>query len=324
MRTGEYIYLIKRIGYMAITVWLITVLIFTLTQVLPGSAANVVLGPFATEESVAALESELGLNRPIYIQYIDWVSGIVAGDFGTSFVNDQPVVEIVMPAFFRSLQLMLLSILIVSVVAIPLGVIAATRKGGPIDLLTSGIAYIGVSMPEFVTSILLLFLFSGPILLSVLPNGGYVPLSEGLAEWGRHMILPTIALTVILTAHVMRQTRSEMIEVLQAEYIKTARLKGIKEGTVIYRHCLKNALLPTITVIALEMGYVLGGIVVVEEVFSYPGLGRVIIQSIENRNIPVVQAGVLIIAITYTVANFGADIVYTYLDPRISYGGGGK
>ena len=314
-------YLLKRVAFMLFSLWVISVLVFAITQVLPGNAAVMILGTFATEESITALEQQLGLNRPVYVQYFDWFTGVVTGDWGQSFVDNRPIEAIIWPRLIHSAELAAVSLLFVVVVAIPLGVLAAVRRNGPVDILVSNVAYLGISVPEFVTGTFLILLFGGPV-FNVLPGGDYVPRSEGLVPWFRHLLLPAITLTIIMLAHVMRQTRSGMVEALRSEYVRTSRLKGMSEFQVLFKHALRNGLLPTITVLALDLGYVMGGIVVVEEVFAFPGLGRLIIFSINNRDLPTLQIVVLAIAATYTVANFAADIMYTYLDPRIEYGDG--
>lgn len=312
-------YLAKRLGYIVITLWLISLIVYSVTQLLPGNAAVMILGKFATEESIKALEQQLGLNRAWYIQYADWLVGFVTGDWGHSYVNDELVADMIIPRLIRSAQLAAVTLALVVVTGIPLGVLAAIKQDSEWDVFVSIAGYLGVSLPEFVTGTLLLTLFAGP-LFQVFPFGGYAPLSEGVITWLKHLALPAITLTVILIAHVMRLTRSEMVEVLRSDYVRTARLKGLRESAVLFKHALRNGLLPTITLLALDIGYLLGSIVVVEEVFSYPGLGRLIVHVIHNRDLPVLQASVMIIAIVYTFANLVADILYTYLDPRIQYG----
>lgn len=312
-------YLIKRVTFMLFSLWMISVLVFGITQVLPGSAATMILGTFATEESIAALEEQLGLNRPIYIQYLDWFSSILTGDWGNSFVSQRPIEDIVWPRLVHSAELAVVAISLVILIGIPLGVIAAIRRDSYLDIIVSNLTYLGISVPEFVTGTFLILLLGGPI-FNIFPSGNYVPRSDGLVPWFKHLLLPAITLTILMLAHVMRQTRSGMVETLQSDYVRTARLKGMSEYSVISKHALRNGLLPTITVLALDLGYVMGGIVVVEEVFSFPGLGRLIIFSIFNRDLPTLQIVVLIIAATYTLANFAADLLYTYLDPRIEYG----
>jgi peptide/nickel transport system permease protein len=312
-------YFIKRVAFMGFSLWIISVLVFGITQVLPGNAAVMILGTFATEDSIQALEQQLGLNQPVYIQYIDWFSRVITGDWGQSFVSQRPIEAIVWPRIVHSIELALIALVMVVLIGIPLGVVAAVRRDGNLDLLISNISYIGISVPEFVTGTFLILLLGGPV-FNMFPSGDYVPRSEGTVLWLRHLLLPAITLTILMLAHIMRQTRSGMIETLQSDYVRTARLKGMSEYQVLFKHALRNGLLPAITVIALDLGYLMGGIVVVEEVFAFPGLGRLIIFSINNRDLPTLQVVVLIVAATYTIANFAADIMYTYLDPRIEYG----
>ena len=312
-------YLVKRLLYIVLTLFVISFIVFGVTQLLPGNAAVMVLGQFATEAKIKALEQQLGLNLPWYVQYLNWLTGILTGNWGNSYVLNQPIAGIVKLRLIHSAQLALVALLEVTLIGIPLGVIAAIKRNSPIDTLVSGASYIGISVPEFVSGSLLILLLGGPV-FGVLPSGGYVPLRNGIIPWMEHMALPSVTLTILLVAHVMRQTRSGMIETIQSEYVRTARLKGMSERTVIFKHALRNGILPTITVLALDLGYLMGSIVVVEEVFSYPGLGRLIVFAIQNRDLPTLQIGVLIVAATYAFANLGADLVYTYLDPRIDYG----
>jgi len=314
-------YILKRIGSTSVTMLAVSVIIFALTQVLPGNAANMILGAYSTEERVDAVEAQLGLNRPAHVQYIEWITGVLTGDWGQSLIHSKPVLEVVLPRAVRSLQLTLVTTAIVVLVAIPLGVAAAKWNGSALSSLIMISSYTGVSIASFVLATVLLLLLGGPI-LSVFPAGGYEPLRAGVVPWLTHLLLPAITLSVGLTAHVVRQTRSGLLEAIQSEYVRTARLKGLGEVTVLFKHALRNGILPTITIIALNFGYLMGGVVIVEEIFFIPGLGRLIVQAVQDRDLPVIQAGTLLIAFTYILANFAADILYTYLDPRITYGGG--
>jgi peptide/nickel transport system permease protein len=313
------IYLAKRILYAFLSLFVILTVVFIATSLIPGSAADVILGQEATEERVQVVEEDLGLDQPLHQQYVDWVSDVAVGDFGESYVSGTPVSEIVEPRLIRSLQLAIVSIGLVTVTAVPLGVFAAAKRDSRWDSLISGVSYIGVSLPEFVTGTLLVLLLAGPI-LHLFPNGGYESLSDGFVPWFAHMVLPAVTLAFLMFAHVMRQTRAGMIESLQAEYIRTARLKGVKERQVLFKHALRNSLLATITVIAINFGWLMGSLVIVEEIFSYPGLGRMLINAIHNRDVPLIQIGLLIPTMAYIFANLLADIAYSILDPRIEFG----
>lgn len=318
--TDFHLYLLKRLGYIVLTMFLVSAIVFSSTMLLPGNAAVLILGKSADEASVAAMEEKLGLNEPWYEQYLDWVGGLLTGDAGTSLVRQKPVVDIVIPRLITSLQLAVLTLLVVTAIGIPAGVISAIKRDTLVDRLISGVAYVGVSLPEFVTGTLLILFLAGP-LFNIFPTSGFVPLSEGIIPYLSHMVLPVTTLTVLITAYVLRQTRTEVLEVLQSDYVRTARLKGLSRRRVLFKHALRNGLLPTITVLALNFGWMMGSLVVVEEIFAIDGLGRLVVFAIQNRDLPLLQFVVLIIAAAYAFANLAADLAYGYLDPRISYGG---
>ncbi|GGJ16953.1 ABC transporter [Halobellus salinus] len=318
--TDFHLYLLKRLSYLVLTMFLVSAIVFASTIILPGNAAVLILGRSADENSVAALEKKLGLDQPWYEQYFDWVGGLFTGDAGTSLVRQEPVIDIVVPRLFTSLQLAVFTLLVVMVIGISAGVLSALKRDTIVDRIISGVAYVGVSLPEFVTGTLLILLLAGPV-FNVFPASGFVPLSEGIVPYLSHMILPVATLTLLITAYVLRQTRTEIIEVLQSDYVRTARLKGVSRRRVLYKHVLRNGLLPTITVLALNFGWMMGSLVVVEEIFAISGLGRLVVFAIQNRDLPLLQFVVLVIAGAYAFANLGADLLYGYLDPRISYGG---
>ncbi|MGI9335054.1 MAG: ABC transporter permease [Gammaproteobacteria bacterium] len=311
-------YLLERLGYIVVILFVVSFVVFAVTQILPGNAAQMILGEQALPEQLAALERRLGLDRPWYAQYASWLGGLLQGDWGNSMVMSRPVLPLVLTALSRSFLLAALALVAVTAIAIPLGVLAAAKRGRPLDFSVSLFSYIGVSFPEFVTATLLLVFLARPE-IGLFPAGGYTPPSEGFGKFLSHLVLPAITLTVILMAHISRQTRSEMIDALQQDYVRTATLKGLPRHVVLVRHALRNALLPTITVIALDVGYLIGGIVVVEEVFAYPGLGRSLVFAMQNRDLPLIQAGVLVVAATYAFANLAADLLYGWLDRRIQY-----
>lgn len=311
-------YLLRRLGLTIYTLIVVSLIVFGITQVLPADAATVLLGEAATPDQLAALRTRLGLNDPIWLQYARWLGGVLQGDFGTSMRTGQPVVGAMLEALSRSLLLALLSISLMLVIAVPLGMAAATRRGKASDLAVGVLSYVGVSLPEFVTATLILLVLAD--WLQLLPATGYVPLTENLTLGLKHLVLPTITVSLILVAHVARMVRSELVDVLQTDYVRAARLKGLPERVVLFKHALRNALLPTITIVALDVGYLLGGIIVVEEIFAIPGIGRQLIVSIQARDLPMIQAGALIMATTYSVVNFVADMAYAALDKRIQYG----
>ncbi len=311
-------YIFKRLLYLIITALVVSALVFGITQILPANAATMLLGEYATADALVALEQKLGLDQPAYVQYWRWISGLLQGDLGTSLRSGLPVADTVFQALGRSLLLAAFALIAVVIIAIPLGVIAAVRRGKAADFGVSMISYIGISLPEFVLATLLLVWLTAPD-IALFPASGYVPITENFTKGLWHIALPVITLAIVLTAHVMRMVRSEMADALHADYVLAARLRGLSTTTVLIRHALRNSMLPTITVLALDVGYLIGGIIVVEEIFAFPGIGRLLIVSIQERDLPMIQAGALVMAFTYALSNLLADLAYVYLDRRIQY-----
>jgi peptide/nickel transport system permease protein len=311
-------YLARRLLSIVFTVLVVSLLVFGITQVLPADAAVMLLGENATPEQLVAVRTRLGLDQPVWWQYLRWIGGVVRGDFGSSLETGLPVAGEMFTALGRSLLLAVLSLTLMLLIAIPLGVIAALRRGKPADVAIGLGSYVGVSMPEFVTATLVLITLGHPE-LGLLPATGYVPLTEDFGEGLSRLVLPVLTVSVILVAHVARMIRSELVDVLGTDYVRAARLKGLSPHRVLFRHALRNALLPTITIVALDVGYLLGGIIVVEEIFAFPGIGRALIVAIQQRDLPSIQAGALIMAATYALANLCADLAYAALDKRIRY-----
>ena len=318
MRQLATSYLARRLATTLFTIAVVSLLVFAITQLLPADPATMLLGENATPAQLAALRVKLGLDEPWWQQYLHWIGGVLRGDFGTSIDSGQPVGAVMLTALSRSLLLAGLSLALMLVVAIPLGVVAALRRGRVADVAVGLGAYLGVSMPEFVTATLFLITLGNPA-LGWLPSTGYVPLSEDLGEGLRHLVLPVLTVSVILMAHVARMVRSELADVLATDYIRAARMKGLAPARILLRHALRNALLPTITVVALDIGYLLGGLVVVEQIFAFPGIGRALLVAITQRDLPSIQAGALIMATTYALANLVADLASAALDRRIRY-----
>ena len=310
-------YFLKRIALIGYTLLVVSAIVFAITQILPADAAVRLLGENATPEALAAVREKLGLDASAWVQYGHWLISVLHGDFGISMRNDQPVGPAMFAALGRSLLLAFFAIMLMLLLALPLGIIAAIRRGKTVDFGVSIISYVGVSLPEFVTSTLLILVFAD--WLQWLPATGYVPLSESITEGLLHLALPVLTVSIILIAHVSRMVRSELVDVLHSDYIRAARLKGLSAQAVLFKHALRNALLPTITIVALDVGYLLGGVIVVEEIFALPGIGRQLIVAVQSRDLPSIQAGALIMATTYAVANFLSDMAYAWLDKRIQY-----
>nr|WP_278193116.1 ABC transporter permease [Dickeya dianthicola] len=309
--------MLKRLLLVIYTLLVVSVLVFSITQLLPADAAVTLLGQHATPEALAAVRARLGLDAPAWVQYWHWLAAALHGDFGISMRTNLPVAPTLLTALSRSLLLAVCALSLMLLVALPLGVWAAVRKGKLADVLVSVLSYIGISFPEFVTATLMLLLFAD--IWQLLPATGYVPLSENLIDGVRHLVLPSATVAMILVAHVSRMVRSEMVDVLHTDYIRAAWLKGLSRRRILWRHALRNGLLPTITIVALDVGYLLGGIVVVEEIFAIPGIGRELIVAVQARDLPTIQGGVMILASTYAVVNFLADLAYVMLDKRIHY-----
>ena len=311
-------YVLKRIALIGYTLFVVSLIVFAITQILPADAAVMLLGENATADALAAVRVQLGLDAPVWLQYGRWLIGVLQGDFGVSMRTGQPVGPVLVEALGRSLLLALFAILLMLCLAVPLGIVAAIRRGKATDLGVSVTSYIGVSVPEFVSATLLILVLAD--WLQWLPATGYVPLTEDFARGLKHLVLPVLTVSIILIAHVSRMVRSELVDVLHTDYIRAARLKGLSARAVLFKHALRNALLPTITIVALDVGYLLGGVIVVEEIFALPGIGRQLIVAIQSRDLPSIQAGALIMASTYAIANFLADMTYAWLDNRIPYG----
>ncbi|TQI73747.1 peptide/nickel transport system permease protein [Bosea sp. AK1] len=311
-------YVLKRLLSIALTMAVMSVLIFWITQVMPGNVAYMILGDFASPQDVATLEAKLGLNDPAYIQYLRWASGLLQGDLGRSLVMDRPIAPVLWDAVGKSAILAGISIGLVALLGISLGVYAGVRHGRISDHIVSVATYINIAIPEFLWAIVIVMLFAG--YLNWFPATGYSDLSSGFASWARHLILPVFTLVTGLIAHISRLTRSSMIDTMQTQYVRAARARGLPEKLVIRRHALPNALLPTITILAIDVGIMMGGIVVVETIFSYPGLGRLLMFAIQNMDVPLLQACMMVITFVYAAANLIADLLYAFLNPKVRYG----
>ncbi len=315
-------YILRRLVYLVVILALLTVLIFGITQALPGNVARMILGSYNAPETLRALEEKLGLNDPLAVQYWRWVRRFARGDLGESLVMDRPIGPVVGEAFRNSLALAMLSMVSVGVIGIGTGIVGALRHRRAADYLTSVAAFAGISLPEFFWGIVLIVLFAG--YFEILPASGIGDAKDDWFTWAQHLVLPVTTMTLALVAHVSRQTRSNMLDVLQSNYVRAARAKGLPERLVIRRHALRNAMLPTITVLALDVGFLIGDFAVVETVFAYPGFGRLTVFAIQQRDLPLIQACALLLAGAYCLATVAADLLYAYFDPRIRYGGGSE
>jgi peptide/nickel transport system permease protein len=297
--------------------FLVTVGVFLLIHLTPGDPALVLLGEDRSPQAIAAIHQQLGLDQPLYVQYLVWMGRLAHGDLGRSITTHEPVATAIADRLPATFELGALALLWSLLIAIPLGTIAALRRGSLADHLATGITVGGVSIPNFFIGIVLIFVLA--VTLHVFPFGGYIALTDDPYQSLRHVLLPAIALGTAGAAINMRFTRSSMIEVLNQDYIRTARAKGASWRRVVFIHALKNALIPVVTVIGLQVGGIIEGAVVTETVFTWPGVGRLVVESIFNRDYTVVQGIVLLAALSYLLTNLLVDLAYVWLDPRISY-----
>lgn len=313
------VYIIQRVLGILPVLFLISVIVFVLTALIPGDPATVILGTMATPERVAATRARLGLDQPIYVRYILWLTAIIQGDLGRSVLDQQSVMVHLQRTIPVTLELMILSMLFAIVTALLIGVLAAVRRGTLMDRFLMTFVLIGVSIPGFWLGLMLILVFA--VRLRLLPPSGYVSFTT--APWHNltGMILPSLTLGIYLAPPLARFVRSGMLEVLGQEYIRTAWSKGLNEYRVISRHALKNALIPVVTFVGLQVGSILAGAIVTEEIFGLPGMGRLAMSSILSRDYPMIQGVVLFVAMGYTFLNLIVDVLYAFLNPRIRFGG---
>jgi peptide/nickel transport system permease protein len=302
---------------LAVTLFFVSVLVFVVIRVLPGDAAMIILGTEGSPEAVARLRTAMGLDRPFAVQYLEWIGRAARGDLGRSIQYDVPVAGLILSRMSVTLPLTLLAAGLMVVTAVPVGVFAATRHRRWGDYLAMTLSQLGVAVPAFWAGLLLVLLFS--VKLGWVQSGGFDGWSQGFWRALRSLILPAAALGFFQFAVLARTTRSAVLEVLREEYVKTARAKGVAEGGVLFRHALRNAMIPVITVAGIQLGQLMAGSIVLETVFYLPGLGRLAIGAISARDLPVVQGVVLFVASMIVLINVAVDVLYGFLDPRIRY-----
>lgn len=311
-------FLIHRLLQALITLFLVTLISFTLCMVLPGDPALAVVGSEAVSpEMIQAVHKELGLDQPIVVQYFKWLSALVSGNFGISTRTRVHVTTLFAQRLPVTLELLALGFLVALLVAIPMGILSAIRPNTWVDTTGTVLTVSGVAMPQFFLGMLLILVFA--VWLGWLPSSGYESPSKGLIRNLLAMIMPAISLGSVVAAEIMRQLRSSMLEVLNEDYIQTARAKGVSESRVIIKHALRNALMPVVTLLGMRMGRLIGGIVIIEVLFSVPGIGQMLMNAVLFRDFPVLQTGVLLVAFAVTLINFLTDISYLFLDPKVKY-----
>ena len=314
------LFVLRRLGLMILTLWIISLIVFFAGQVLPGDPGRAILGNLASAQSVQILDHQLGVDRPLLVRYFSWLGGAVHGDFGTSYAYRAAVGPLVRSALFNSLKLALLAFIIVVPLGILGGVVAALFHGKWLDRVISVAGLTLATVPEFVSGIVVIVVFG--VELKLLPVTAAAPAGASALTQLRDLILPAIPLVFVLFGYIARMARAGTVEALDADYTRTAVLKGLPRATVIRRHVLRNSLLPTITVIATQTGYLIGGLVVVEDLFNYRGIGNLIFHAAQTKDFPMLQAGVLIIGIVYAVATLIADMLLMWLNPRLRAAGG--
>jgi peptide/nickel transport system permease protein len=315
-------YIIKKLLLLVPTVLAITFLVFSIMQFIPGDPIYLMMGDMYDQRQADELRREYGLDKPLMVQYVWWLARLAQGDWGRSIFTHRPVLDDLIYRLPISLELIVLSMLLALFISVPAGVISAIKPYTALDYTVMTVAMLGVSMPDFFLGILLFLLFS--ITLGWLPVQGYVPLTSSVVDNLAHMILPAVALGLARCAILTRLVRASMLEVVKLDYVTTARAKGVVEFLVVNKHALKNALIPTITVLGLQIGFLIGGAIVIEAVFGIPGLGTFGVQAITKRDYQQVQGFILIVALMFVFSNLLVDISYAYFDPRIRYEEKGK
>jgi peptide/nickel transport system permease protein len=310
-------YILRRLVIMVPVAFLASAILFVLLKLTPGDPVLIMLGEKATAQNYAALQHDLGLDQPYPIQYVRWVSHVVQGDLGKSLRNGGPVKDEILARLPATFQLGITALLFGLVVAVPLGILSAVFRRSTLGFVAVAFSQIGIAIPNFVVGLVLIFVFA--LALKWFPPGSYTPLTDSPTEWLRRLILPAITLSLFGAATQTRFIRSGLLDTLHQDYIRTARAKGFAEAAVILRHALRNALIPSVTLLGLQIGAILEGAFIVESVFAWPGIGRLAVQSLGARDYPIVQAVVLLAVFVFLIANLLVDIAYAYLDPRISY-----
>lgn len=308
-------YILQRLFSLIPILLVVSIIVFFLAHLTPGDPVTVLLGDEASEESKVELREQLGFDLPLYTQFFVWFKGVLTGDLGNSFFLKMPVLQAFLENLGPTLSLAILSQIIAIIIALTLGVIAAKKRGTATDQAVMGLSLFGISIPSFLVGLLLILLFS--VQLRWLPVAGYRPLSDGFMEHLKYLILPAIALGTMQAALITRMTRSSMLDVMKSNYIKTAKSKGIHPNKITYKHALRNAFIPILTVIGETFGTLITGAAVVETVFNIPGIGQLIVNSIERRDFAVIQGTVLLITVTYVFLNLAIDLFYGVIDPRV-------
>ena len=313
-------YILRRLVLMVPVAFLVTIGVFVLVRISPGDPALTFAGEERDPATIAAIREEMGLNQPVPVQYVVWLAHVAQGDLGRSFQTHQRVLEAVTERLPATLELGLAALFFSVTVALVVGILSAVKRNSIVDLLSTSITLAGVSFPSFFLGIVLILLFAYVIPGHIFPPGGYVPLAQDVGDNLRRLVLPAITLATASLAVNLRQVRSSLLDVFGLDYMRTARGKGLHERTVITRHALKNALIPVVTLIGIQVGAIIEGAFITEQIFFWPGIGRLAVQAIPSGDYPVVQGVVLVSAFSYMFTTLVVDVLYAWFDPRISYG----
>lgn len=308
-------YLAKRFLIALATLIVASVVVFAVLEILPGDPAQLMLGMNASPDAVEALREQMGLNQPVVLRYLAWIGGLAVGDFGRSFTYSSPVIELIAERAIVSVPLALMSLALSTVIAIPVGLYAAARRGRASDTAMMGAAQVGVAIPNFWFALLLIYVFA--VWLRLVPAGGFPGWSGGIWPGIKSLLLPAVALALPQAAILARVTRSALLEVLGEDYIRTARAKGMPRRIVLWRHALRNAMIPVLTIMGLQFAFLLAGTIIIENVFYLPGLGRLAFQAITQRDLIVVEGVVMILVASVIAVNFLVDVAYAVVDPRL-------
>ncbi|MDX8480128.1 ABC transporter permease [Mesorhizobium sp. VK24D] len=310
-------YILRRLVSAIAVMAMVGIFVFLLLRLAPGDPAAIIAGDKAAPQVIAAIRQQLGLNEPIPVQFVHWLFSVLGGDFGTSLFSRRPVLELISLRLEPTISISILTIILSVTIGVTFGILAAWRAGGPVDRILTAFATLGFSVPVFVVGFFLIYLFA--IRIHWLPVQGYVSIDNGPGPWFVHLILPTLALSLPYIAFIARVTRASMLAVLSEDYMRTAAAKGASSYAMLFHHALKNAGVPILTVIGISFAYLISGVVITETVFNVPGIGRLVVDALNNRDYPIIQGVLILVSGLYVLINLVVDLSYNLVDPRIRY-----
>lgn len=308
-------YALRRILIVLVTLLAASVVVFAVLEIVPGDPARLMLGMNATEDAIAALREQMGLNQPLLLRYVSWIGGMMTGDFGRSYTYSVPVIDLVRERLVVSLPLALMALILSTAIALPVGILSASKRGTATDTSIMAATQLGIAVPNFWFALLLVYVFA--VTLRLVPAGGFPGWDAGFRPAFVALLMPAVALALPQAAILSRVTRSALLDVLGEDYIRTARAKGLPSNIVLWRHALRNALIPVLTILGLQFSFLLAGTIIIENVFSLPGLGRLVFQAITQRDLIVVESVVVLLVFSVILVNFLVDLAYAWADPRL-------